>query len=275
MFPLAFERREQLVVGRFDRHVHRSGHEVEGADGVPPPRIGFADGYVVLEVGAAGRYTITTQSASPPAFQEDPGLFQVARLPQCPAEFGEPHLDLGMAADLLPAVVAESVADMVCGTAGHLDQWIVEPDRTRPGNRRLEQVAGAVQFVAVLEVGVAALLVTVPVAGVDVAVRILGSGHSCGQAVQSRVGLLVPGTAVLPGQGFHQLVDLGVGEAPPGPVGGGRALGDPVEVGQPTQPLHPFLAVTERCKGVDALSAFPKSRGQGDLTQPERAVSAL
>ena len=123
---------------------------------------------------------MTAQRAGPAPLDEEAGELEVAALPGRPGQLRQRHLDLRMAADADPPVRAELVVDVVRQAARHLRQQVVVPG-PQPGDRRLEQVAEAVQLVPGLQVGVARGLPGPPEAGVQVAVGFLGRGDPLGQ----------------------------------------------------------------------------------------------
>ena len=266
--PLPDDGIDQLVVRGVDADVDGRRREVQRPDGVPAPDVGLADRHVVLEVRPAQRDV--GEGAVPAPVEEQPRLLGVPRLVQRPAQLGQAHLDLRVAADALHTVGAERRADVVRSPPRRLDQG-VRTAGPHPGDRGLQQVAGAVQLVTHLQVGVPRRLAGVPEAGVQVPVVVLRGDHPRGEPPERRLRPLVTGTSGLPGERLEQLVDLGVGELPAGPLRpGGAARGDPVEVGEPAQALHPALAVLERRVGVGPLQPGPEAVGQGHLVQAER-----
>ncbi|MDQ1125822.1 hypothetical protein QE428_000855 [Microbacterium sp. SORGH_AS 505] len=107
-------------------------------------------------------------------------LIDVSGLAQCSAELGQAGLDLRVPAHPLDAPLAERAADEVRSTTRDTDEPVVcVGPRAVTGDRRLEEVTEAVQFVAPLEVGPARSLAGAAEHGVDVAVRLLGGGDPC------------------------------------------------------------------------------------------------
>src|SRR5699024_7471303 len=78
--------------------------------------------------------------------------------------------------------------------------------------------------------------------------------------------------AGLPGECFEQLVHLGVGELPARSFAAGGPAGDPVEVGQPAQLLHPVVAVPQRGSGIGLLPTSPEAAVEQQLTDTEPAA---
>ena len=131
----------------------------------------------------------------------------------------------------------------------------------QPRDRRLEQVAEAVQLMPRLQVGVPGGLPGPPEAGVQVAVRLLGGGDPRGQGVGSGPpGRRSSLAAQFPGHGLEQLVDLGVDELDAGVAAGDGAGRGAVEVAGPADALHPRLAVPEDRVGVQPLLLSARCR---------------
>ena len=78
---------------------------------------------------------------------------EVAPVTGRPVELDERHLDLGMAVDRLAALRTELPLDGGDRTLGDEEESIVA-ERAVPGDRRLDQVADAVELVAPFEVAV-------------------------------------------------------------------------------------------------------------------------
>ena len=164
---------QQLVVAGLDRDVHGARGEVVRPHRVPAQHVGVAHRHVVLVVRAAPLDVAKRALAVP--LDEQAGLLEVARLSERAAELRQAHLDLGVAADALVAALAEDLAHEVGGATGDVDQSVVGVGtRAHAGDRRLEEVAEAVQLVAPLEVGPARALARPPEPRVEVAVGLLG-----------------------------------------------------------------------------------------------------
>ena len=115
------------------------------------------------------------------------------------------HLDLGMAVDPVGAAGAEGRVDRVGGASGHGQQPVVA-ERPVPGDRRLDEVADAVQLVAELEVAVLAPGAPGPDGeGVEVAVVALRRGDEVDRLVGHRGDPVVPRPPELPGHALQPL----------------------------------------------------------------------
>jgi hypothetical protein len=229
-----------------------------------------ADRLVVLEVLPAEVRFRQCAVATP--VDEQDGLVEVALLAGGPGQLDERHLDLRVPADAGPSGRAERVADVVGGAAGDGEQVAVGAG---PGvrDRGLQQVAGAVELVAVGEVAVARLLAGAAERGVEVAVGCLGRRDEVDQLDQVGVAVLVAGAARVPGHGLHELVDLGVGELPAAPDP--HATGGLREVAGPAELVHPRAAVVDRRVAVDLLARAPEAADQVDLAETEGTQRAL
>ena len=208
---LGHDRPEQLVVAGLQGEVGRAGGEVESADGVTGHHRGLADGLVVLVVLRA-ELDVAQDAVAPPV-DEPTRTVEVAALPGEPVELDERDLDLGVAVDALDAVRSERLADVVRVADREPDELVLAV-RPGTGDRRLDEVAGAVQLVAPLQVGVPVPLARAAPHGVEVAVGLLHRSDPRDQRPEAGVHRGVPGAADLPGHGLHELVDVGVGELP-------------------------------------------------------------
>ena len=200
---------------------------------------------------------------------EQRGLVEVALLTGPPRQFDQPHLDLGMTADALDPARAELRADMVGGGPCDLDES-VGARGPPPRHGRLQQVTEVVQLVPPLQVAVPRLLSRSSEHRVEVAVGLLRRPDDLGQAVDALIGIGRAGSSDLPRHRLHQLVDIGVGEHHAAVVAGNRPTGGVLEVGHPTEALHPVLAVGQRGAGIDLLTPRPRSTGDLDLVQCQR-----
>src|SRR5690606_40265837 len=72
---------------------------------------------------------------------------------------------------------------------------------------------------------------------------------------------------------LEQLVDLRVGELPPGSVASGGAVGDTVEVCQPAQALHPVIAVLQGGVAVGRLPVAPEPLVEQQLADTQSAAA--
>jgi len=134
-----------------DGDVDGPGRQIVCPDRVAAEHGGVADGEVVLEVAAAPfRFR---QGLVAAAVDEQAGLVEVALLTGGAAKLGEADLDLGVSTDGFDPAFAEDSADEVGCPAGNLEQPVVGAGRCSfAGDRGLEQVAKAVQFVTACEV---------------------------------------------------------------------------------------------------------------------------
>ena len=109
----------------------------------------------------------------------------------------------------MPLVGAEDGVDVVGQLAGHVQELALAGGLV-VGDGRLDQVAGAVQFVAVLDVLPAILRLDEGVIGVEVAVGLLGGGDQVDDGVGPllQLGVALVGQRV--GDAFEDLVDVGV-----------------------------------------------------------------
>ena len=98
---------------------------------------------------------------------------------------------------------------MVGHFAGHVEQLVLAGGLL-VGDGRLDQMAGAVQFMAVLDVLPAILRLDERVIGVEIAVRLLGGGDVVDDGVGPllQVGVALVGQRV--GDAFEDLVDIGI-----------------------------------------------------------------
>ena len=237
---------------------------------MPPPDVGVPNRHVVLEIGATERHI--GQRAAAASIQEQSGLLEIPALAGGPAELGETYFDLRMPTDLLPAVRAEGLADMIGGPPGDPHQFILAV-RAQPGDRRLQEVADVVELMAHLQIGVPTRLSGMPESCSEIAVLVLRGSNSGGQPADRRFGCCAAGPPRFPGQGLQQLVDLGVREYPPRAVVTDSAVDHMVEVGQPADPLHPAFAMCQRGGGVDLLPLPPEAAQFGDLPQAQRSAA--
>ena len=170
----------------------------------------FADRLVVLGVLAEQLAAVRLAAL----VEKEQRQFEVAFLLGGPVELDEGQLDLLVAAGLVALVGAENRVDVVGQFAGDLEQLVLAGGLP-VGDRRLDQVAGAVQFVAELVAFPAILRLDEGVIGVEVAVRLLGGGDE----VDDRVGPLLQIGVALVGQrvgdAFQHLVHVGIVVEPP------------------------------------------------------------
>ena len=162
---------------------------------------------------------------------------------------------------------AELVVDVIGQAARHPRQQVVVTS-PQPGDRRLEQVAEAVQLMPGLQVGVPGRLAGPPEAGVEVAIWFLGRGHSRHQSLVPPLEVSGVLPAEFPSHGLEQLIDLGVDELNAGVAAGDGAGRSAVEVAGPADALHPCLAVRQDRVRVQSLFLSPKTTGDLDFACP-------
>ena len=145
------------------------------------------------------------------AFDQDGGEIEVAPLAGRAVELHEGHLELGMTFDGLAAFRPELSLGGCDRTLGDEEETIVA-ERTVPGDRRLEEMAVAVQLVAPGQVAVLGPGSQDLHEGVEVAIRPLG-GHD---EPDGLIGHLadggIPRSAELPASPLEPLVDVRVEE---------------------------------------------------------------
>jgi len=146
-----------------------------------------------------------------PAPVDHPGGQVQVRTPAgLPVQLDQRRLDLGMPADAVLAVRAEPLDEQVGEPGGDLDQISIRPG-TVGRNRRLDEVAGAVELVAPAQVPPTVDRVVELVPGVEVAVAALRGAEQLGRVVDERLQRVRPAR---PGRGLERLVDVRVSEPP-------------------------------------------------------------
>ena len=142
---------------------------------------------------------------------EDGREVEVTPLPGRPVQLDERHLDLGMAVDGVAPIRAELSFGGGDRTLGDEEEPIVA-ERAMPGDRRLDEVAEAVQLVAPCEVVVLRSAGEDLDEGVEVAVRPLGRSDEPDGLVGHRADPVVRFATQLPAGRLEPLVDVGVEE---------------------------------------------------------------
>ena len=187
------------------------------------------------------------------------GQRQVARVAGVPGELDERRLDLRMAVEArLAALVPEPLDGQVGEAAGDLEH-VLAPGSAGDRDGGLDQVAGAVQLVALLEVPPALLGVHALDPGVQVAVVLLGRPQQSDRVVEERAPPGVAGATGLPADRLEHLVEVGVGEPQAAELGGRRRVGDAAEVVEVAARLEPGDAVVDRRGPVELLPGAQES----------------
>ena len=228
--PDAAKHPEQTLVAGLRGHVGDTGHQVSRADGVALDVLVVVDGHIVLEVGAVilvqGRVMLGGEELPAAVLDEEAGEIEVALIAGSAPELDQGQLDLRVpgiaqafgrrAKDRINVVGVASGDVEEVGLAGGLVM--------RDGG--LEHVPGAIEFVAVAEVGPALARFLDGVVAVEVAVRLLRRRHDGDDVVQlllqRRVGMGGKGI----GRCFERFVEVGVHEDRPAEALGGAAGGE-------------------------------------------------
>ncbi len=149
--PLAHQRVQDRLFTRLHIDVGQPGSQIKLAHGVAFHRRCLAHRDVILIVGAAAE-AVVLQNPLPAHVHKIDGQIEVATFAGLAEEFNQRHLDFGVAWRARPLAGAEDRIDVV----GEADRHIQQPPVACGaviGHRRLEEMAGAVEFVAVIEVG--------------------------------------------------------------------------------------------------------------------------
>ncbi len=262
---------ERRVAG-LDGDVDRPAVEVQLADGVPGHGRRRPDRSVVLPVDGA-EAVLAEQAVTAPVELVD-GQVEPAPLAGQAVQLDERHLDLGVPVDAVAPARAELVVDPGREPLGHRQQPPVA-ERPLPGDRRLEQVAGAVQLVAPLQVVEGPVGCRQLDVGVEVAVRPLGRGHQLDRRVGQPGELGVGPAAELPADGLEPLVDVGVQErvdvaAVAAKAGVGAAVADGLEVREVAGARELGVAVAQRLGPVAGHPLAPEAAAQPHPVAVER-----
>jgi hypothetical protein len=179
---------------------------------------------------------------------------QIARVAGEPGERDERRLDLGVPVEArLSALGAEAPDGEVGEAAGDVEQ-VVAPGPASERDRGLDQVPGAVQLVALVEVLPALLGVHSLDPGVEVAVLVLGLAEQRDGVVDPPAPAAVAGAVRLPPDGLEHLVDVGVGEPQAAELAGPR-IAEAAKVVEVAARLQPLDAVIDRRGAVQCLPA--------------------
>ncbi len=202
-----------------------------------------------------------------PAVDEVTGQRQVALLAGAAVQLDEGGLDLGVAAHAVDAALAraEDRVDVVGEAPGDVEEPGAAggaPER----DRRLDQVPGAVQLVAPVQLGPAPVGAHHLVVGLEVAAVLLGLGEQPGDLLDAfgQPGRLVgAGGRVpeLPGDRFQPLVDVRVEERQVVDVLAGRGARREAEVVEVARLREAFVAVGDADVGVDRTAGGPEAAG--------------
>ena len=130
-------------------------------------------------------------------------------LPRRPVQLNQGQLDFLMAASVDLSTGAKRGANVIGEPAGHVEQLALAR-RLMIGDRRFEEMAGAVQLMAVLDILPAIVRLDEREIGVEVAVRLLGGGD----LVDDGVGAFFQAGVALAAQSvsdaFEDFVEVGI-----------------------------------------------------------------
>ena len=146
--PLPANRRLPARVTGLGRDVSAPDGEVEAR--TASPRMTVARGPACRPGSTPGR-RMPAQGTGSAALHEQAGEFKVAVVPGRAGQLRERHLDFRMTAHAHPTARAELVVDVIGQAARDLRQQVVVTS-PQPGDRRLEQVAEAVQLMPGLQI---------------------------------------------------------------------------------------------------------------------------
>ena len=208
------------------------------------------------------------QGPSAAAFDEEPGLFEVATLAEGAPRLGERHFDLGVPTDGIPSVHAEFLTDVVGCAPRNVHDRVVDPAGADARDCRLQKMPHVVELVPHGQVRVPRRQPRMPVGRAQVAVSVLRGAHAGDELTEDVGKRRVIAAAQFPRHALEELVDLRVRELPSRTVGRGLAPCDAVERREPSETLHPLEAVRERRCGVHLLAVPPETIGiQDHLTR--------
>ena len=178
-----------------------------------------------------------------------------------------------MAFDRIPAIRTELAFGGGDRTLGDEEETIVA-ERTVPGDRRLEEMAVAVQLVAPRQVAVFGAWSQDLDEGVDVPVGPLRGGHQVDGLVRHRADPVVPLATQLPPGGFEPLVDVRVQERErlvehqaerPVPLTPIRRAGGQLEVVERSRASQLLETGGDRALAVRLQPVRPEPAGDADI----------
>ena len=235
-----------------------------------------------------GSHVLPVRAAEPSGAQQavaatvdvEPGELEVAGLARHPEQLDERHLDLGVAVDAVGAVRPQGRVDGVCRAAGNGQQPVVA-ERPVPGDRRLDEMADAVQLVAELQVAVFAPRRQDLDERVEVAVVSLRRGDEVDRLVGHGRDAVVPRPPELPAHALEPLVDVRVEERerpvehdPERAVAPGRGPGREPEVLEVAGLDQLLEGVRQRPLAVRTQPLGPEAAGDRHVLPAERAKPA-
>jgi hypothetical protein len=148
--PLLGQRVQQRRVARFEIEVGGAGGEVQRPDRVALDRRRLADRHAVLERRGAV-VAVRPDAAATALVQEEPREIEVAPLARLAIQLDQRGLDLRVAIGRLAPARAEHPVDVVDEPPRNPEQALVAGGAPMR-DRRLDQVPGAVELVAVREI---------------------------------------------------------------------------------------------------------------------------
>ena len=264
--PPADRRLQQRVVAGLEVDIDDARLEVERPHGVTHVSVRVAYGQVVLEVSAAPAPDFSLATF----VDELPGQFEVAAFAGEPVELDECGLDLGVSVDAGVAVAQEHLDEVVGEAPGDREEPFVAA-YPGAGNRRLDQVAGAVHLVAVLQLGVALGRLDHLVVGVEVAVVALRGEEEFGRLGDEVEQVVVADPPGLPGHRLELLVEVGVGEPRTAELDLAGAAGEP-EVVEVARLFELLQAERNAGVAVDLLPAGQRPAGELHVVHAERPM---
>jgi hypothetical protein len=261
VLPLSRQCLQQQGLTRLEVEVGGAGGEVECADGVALDRGRLTHRHAILERGRAV-VAVLPDPAAAPLVEEERGQVEMAPLAGLAVQLDQRHLDLRMAVGGGAPVWPEHGVDAVDEPPGDTEQPVVAGGAP-VGDRRLDQVPGAVELVAVGEVGPAPARLRDRVVGVDIAVVALGRRHQLDQRLAARAQLVARRAGDFERGRLQPLVDVGVHERtsakPARLLPGGDA-----EVVEVSRRLQHSEAVRQRRLTVDRLAPRPQPAVERD-----------
>jgi len=205
-------------------------------------RLHFANGNVILVI-------LRPVGSESPHLTLATLVDEELRQPQIPAilraaiEFNQRQLNFWVAAGALALTRAKDRVDMI----GQVARDIEEPGIAQgplKGDRRLKEMAGAVQLVAVIEIEPALIRLDHGVIAIQLAIGLLRCDDQADDLLGHALQVGVRAVAQLPGQCFQPLVDRLIGEIAPG-IGAGHPSGSQPEVRQIARPLQHGVTMSE------------------------------
>ena len=201
---------QQGLLAGFHVQIGHTGRQVGLAHRMSGDFLGFSHRHVVLVILRA----VCAQPAHfplPTLINKELRQSQIGFVSWSTIELNQRHLNFRMPARPFPFSGAEYRGDMVGQAAGNLQQSAVAK-RPLEGHRGLKQVAGAVQFVAKIEIGPFAVRCNHLEVAVQVSVWFLGGNDQGNHLVGHSPEFGVCGLAHLPGQCLKPLVHVLVQE---------------------------------------------------------------